>query len=486
MKKLITSIFITVIAANAYAGNLSAYFSFCTFDVPGQSPYLESYLNVVGNTVKFIPAENNFLKGQIEIQWIIKSGEKIVHVDKYNLISPDVKENDSLIPDFIDQQRLKLEKGTYDIELSIRDKNSNAKETTMKQKISIGFPVDTISISDIEFIESYTKTNETGKFSKSGYNVIPFVHAFYPKEMTNIKFYSEIYRSDISPADDYLVRYFISNKEKKQVVENFIVSVKQSPKSINVLMGDFDITNLPSGNYNLNIEIRNKKNELIAYNQAFFQRSNERNKPLVTADISAINVSNTFVASFINKDSLIDYIACLYPISAMLETEIAENQMKNADIQSMQQYVYYFWSKRNSEDPEKAWIDYKKEVKKVNAAYSTRISKGYDTDRGRVYLQYGPPNTMMEAKDEPSTYPYEIWQYYTLKNQSNRKFVFFTNERSSNDYRLLHSDAIGEVQEPSWELMLHSRMQQFGIDLDQEKSIDTYGSRTKDIFANPR
>ena len=225
---------------------------------------------------------------------------------------------------------------------------------------------------------------------------------------------------------------------------------------------------------------------MIAYNQAFFQRSNERNKPLVTADISAINISNTFVASFINKDSLIDYIACLYPVSTMLETEIAENHMKIADIQSMQQYVYYFWSKRNSEDPEKAWIDYKKEVKKVNAAYSTRISKGYDTDRGRVYLQYGPPNTMMEAKDEPSTYPYEIWQYYTLKNQSNRKFVFFTNERSSNDYRLLHSDAIGEVQEPSWELMLHSRMQQFGIDLDQEKSIDTYGSRTKDIFANPR
>ena len=140
MKKFITLIFLTGLTVNTYAGNLSAYFSFCTFDIPGQSPYLESYLNVVGNTVKFIPAENNFLKGQIEIQWIIKSGDKIVHVDKYNLISPNVKENDSLIPDFIDQQRLKLEKGTYDIELSIRDKNSNAKRNNIETKNQHRFP----------------------------------------------------------------------------------------------------------------------------------------------------------------------------------------------------------------------------------------------------------------------------------------------------------------------------------------------------------
>ncbi len=459
MKKLITFI-ITVFCFNSvFAKNMTAFFSYSTFDVPDQSPYIEMYLKVVGNTVNFVPVREKILNGQIEVQWIIKSGEKIVHYDKYNLISPEIVSDDSIIPDFIDQQRLNLAGGEYDIELSIRDKNSEAKVTTLKQKINIGFPNDTISISDIEFIESYNKSNSTGKFSKSGYEIFPFINAFFPKEISDIKFYSEIYRSDKSPADGYLVRYYLSNKETNKIVDNYMVSLKQNPKPINVVMGEFAISDLPSGNYFLNIEVRNRRNELIAFNQAFFQRSNERSKPLVTADISAIDISNTFVTAYINPDSLVDFIACLYPISTILETEIARNQMNERDVRSMQQYIYYFWSKRNPEDPEKAWLDYKAEVAKVNYSFTSRISKGYDTDRGRVYLQYGPPNIITEDKDSPGTYPYEIWHYYKLKNQTNRRFVFVTSERSANNYKLVHSDAIGEIYNQSWDAELHKTQQ---------------------------
>ena len=486
MKKTALSILIALFVTQTFAKNLSAFFAYSTFDIPEQKPYIETYLKVIGNTVKFIPGEANKLNGQLEVQWIIKSEDKIVHYDKYNLHSPSVSENDSIIPNFIDQQRFNLAAGVYDLELLIKDKNSEVPATSLKQKIKIGFPSDTISISDIELIESYTKTEQTNKFTKSGFDIIPFINAFYPKEISSIKFYSEIYRSDISPKDGYLVRYYLSNKESNKVVDNYMNSVKQNPKPINVVMGDFDISNLPSGNYYLNIEIRNRKNEIIAFNQAFFQRSNERSKPLVTADISAIDISNTFVTSYTNADSLVDFIACLYPISTILETEIADNQMKRRDVRSMQQFIYYFWSKRNAEDPEKAWLDYKLEVAKVNAAYTSRINKGYDTDRGRVYLQYGPPNYIAEDKDSPTAYPYEIWQYYKLKNQTNRKFVFYTTERSGNDYKLLHSDAIGELQEPAWELKLHSRAQQFGIDIDQQNSIDTYGNKSKENFRDPK
>ena len=485
MKKLITLAIIVVWASGIQANNLSAFFSYCTFDVPGKSPYLETYLNVIGTTVKFVPSEKNTRTGQIEVQWIIRSGDKIVHADKYTLISPSITATDTLIPDFIDQQRLNLEKGEYDIELTIHDKNTDSKETILKQKISIGFPMDTISISDIEFIESYSKTNSVGKYTKSGFDIIPFINAFYPKEISKLKFYAEIYRSDISPADDYLVRYYISNKETHRQIENYIVSMKQRAKNINTIIGEFSIYDIPSGNYNLDIEVRNKKNKLIAFNQAFFQRSNERNKPLVTEDISAIDISNTFISSVINKDTLIDFIACLYPTSSQLEVEIANNQILLEDVYSMQQYIYYFWTKRNADDPEKAWTDYKQEVIKVNTSYSSRIKKGYDTDRGRVYLQYGPPNIVSNGQDDPAAYPYEIWQYYKLNTQTNRKFVFYTTDRSTNDYRLLHSDAIGELQEPNWEVKLHERTQQFGIDLDRDKSIDFYGSHTKEDFSNP-
>ncbi len=119
----------------------------------------------------------------------------------------------------------------------------------------------------------------------------------------------------------------------------------------------------------------------------------------------------------------------------------------------MQQFFLNFWRSRNNADPEAEWYDYKKEVAKVNNDYTTQVRKGYDTDRGRVYLKYGPPNIITESYDEPSAYPYEIWHYYTLgENQRNKKFVFYTYDIVTNDFQLLHSDAIGELSNYRWQV----------------------------------
>jgi GWxTD domain-containing protein len=467
------------------AESLSGTFSYCYFDVPGGTPYLETYLSVSGRSVQLVDLGNHILQGQIEVQWILREGEKIVHYDKYNLISPAIEAHAS-IPDFIDQQRVPLDPGTYQLELKLRDKNSGAGESTLRQEIKVKTSPDSISISDIELVESYRRADTAGKFTKSGYDLVPNVNPFYPKEKNSLKFYAEIYRSDVIPAEEYLVRYYLSNNESRQLLDRYMVSTKQPPRRVNSLLGEIPLTDLFSGNYNLNIEVRNKKNKLLAFKQIFFQRSNVPNKPLVSSDIAAIDVTNTFISPVTSPDTLAEYIACLYPISSGLEAETGENQIRLADVRSMQQYIYYFWSRRNAADPEKAWLDYKAEVQKANDAFSTQIKKGYETDRGRVYLQYGAPNIISDNKDEPAAYPYEIWQYYKLKNQTNRKFVFYSRERSSNEYRLLHSDAIGEIYQANWQLKLYDRTQQFGSDFEQITPASIYGGNTEDNFSNPR
>ena len=100
-------------------------------------------------------------------------------------------------------------------------------------------------------------------------------------------------------------------------------------------------------------------------------------------------------------------------------------------------------------------------------------------------MQYGAPNIISDSKDEPAAYPYEVWQYYKVKNQSNRKFVFYAIERSSNDYRLLHSDAIGEIYQANWQLKLYERTQKFGSDFEQVTPAGIYGGKTEDNFSNP-
>lgn len=269
------------------------------------------------------------------------------------------------------------------------------------------------------------------------------------------------------------------------MLSEFASIKKQSPEEVNVLLAEMSIENLYTGNYYLTIEVLNQQNKLVAFKQTFFQRSNNANKQ-TAEDPETVSLENTFVAEINDATVLKNYISYLYPISAQVEGQYAENILSLNNLDQMKRYFYSFWVKKNPEGPEAAWIAYKAEVDKVNSVYRSHNKNGYETDRGRVYLQYGPPNSITAEDMNPNARPYEIWHYYQLGNQSNRKFVFYSLGNSANDYQLIHSDALGELQDAAWELKLHDRTQQFGTDMDQENSIDSYGSKTKDNFRNPK
>ncbi len=161
-----------------------------------------------------------------------------------------------------------------------------------------------------------------------------------------------------------------------------------------------------------------------------------------------------FFWKYNNLDTLSDYINCLRPISDELERTFADNQLKKGEIKLMQQFFLSFWEKRNTANPEAEWKNYQKHVDYVNRSYSSQIMRGYETDRGRIYLQYGTPNTITDKKYEPEYYPYQIWHYYHTQGQSNRKFVFYLPGLAVNDYQLIHSNANGEVSNEQWARLL--------------------------------
>ena len=96
----------------------------------------------------------------------------------------------------------------------------------------------------------------------------------------------------------------------------------------------------------------------------------------------------------------------------------------------------------------------------MQKTFGSKLVKGYRTDRGRVYLQYGPPNDIKDAPFDPATYPYQVWHYYHLQDQTNVKFVFWCPAEVTTDYELLHSDKVDEHHEPSWQMRLYKRIQQ--------------------------
>jgi GWxTD domain-containing protein len=390
MKKII--LFAIILSSmglqNATAKKLQAFMSYSTFNSPTDGPYIETYLTVVGNSTVFVKNAGGKFQGIIEITLIFSQKEVVKQFKKYNLMSPEVEDTNNVNFNFIDQQRFLLPNGEYDLDIQILDKNDNAVPYRASETIDINYPGDQVSVSAIELIQNYTKTDTPTVLTKSGYDLVPYILDFFPENVNKLTFYSEIYNTDKVFGNDekYLLSTFIETYETGQLYGDLARIKKESARNVNIMFGEFDISTLPTGNYNIVVEVRDKTNKLISYNKLFFQRNHPSLK-VEMADISNINIENTFVNRISNNDTLVDYIRSLYPISAESERQYAQTVTKKREIKSMQQYFYNFWVTRNQNNPEGAWLLYKNEVDKVNYSYSTRIKRGYETDRGRVYLQ---------------------------------------------------------------------------------------------------
>jgi len=475
------------------AGGIQAYFAYSAFAKNGNNPFIETYFTIRGNSIKYVKTGIEFYQGKVEVVLVIKQGEAIKFVDKYTLLSPGT--TDSLNgKDFIDQQRIPLATGDYVLEFTLKDLNSNDTTVSHSEKISLSFPEDKISISDISFSESYTKTINQSMFSKNGYDMVPFPSDFFPENMNKLIFYSEVYNSNKSvvSGEQFLVNYFVENADNAQLAGSLRKFVKETAKEVIVVFGELPIEHLKSGNYNLVIEARDKENKLLAVTKKYFQRSNPLIEDALTpVNLSTIDVGTTFVSAITNSEEMKDHIKSTFPISTQMEKNFARNQLNFSDMEMMKKYFYNFWKKRNDIEPEQAWLKYFEEVKKVNKEYGTSIMKGYATDRGRVYLQYDAPNTITATRNEPSSYPYEIWHYYVIvgsdinRRQSDKRFVFMNSDLIGADYQLIHSTAYGEVKDDRWQLRLQGRNEQY-IDLDQQEGREHYGDRANELFNTPR
>lgn len=477
-KKILFTLLVVVLgAASTFGNDLKAYFTYSTFDSPDKGPYIETYLSVIGNSAVYVPNENGNLQSTIEITMVFKQGDEVKAFKKYNLLSPEHKDSLTFKDNFMDQQRIPLPNGVYTFELGIRDVNAAQEPFSSSQQLTIDFPENELVFSDIELIESLSKTQEKTMISKSGYDIIPYSSDFFPEDFVAIAFYAELYNSEeiLGKETGFLIDYYIESQETGKIVGDYRKFSREKAAPVNVLLSSFNIEKLPSGNYYLVLEAKNKENESLLKKKVFFQRSNPKATPIVMTDA----FSTSFVMN-IEKEALEEYIKCLQPISSIVELNFAENQLKDSDEELMRQYFYNFWSTRNSDDPEKEWKEYYEEVKIANKLFSTSIKKGYVTDRGRVYLKHGKPNTRSVFPSEPNAYPYEIWHYYRIGKFSNKRFVFYSPDVVTNDYPLLHSDMIGYRNYPQWKVLLHNRTNQ-PVDMDTQNQDGHYGSRANDF-----
>ncbi|MBV2246947.1 MAG: GWxTD domain-containing protein [Lentimicrobium sp.] len=480
--------FLTAIAGSQGPG---AYFAHGVYNIPGQGPYLETYIEILGNTINYTATAPGNFQGKVQITLIIKQDSIIKDFRKYELKSPEITDTVKVALNFIDQQRFLMENGQYTIELSISDLNKpDNRASFVSYPVNINFPSEDISISSIQLVKEFTKTKEENPLSKSGFDILPYVDNFYGPTQNKLIYYAEIYNPGAVEysSERYLISSYIESFESRQLLNNYVQIKRESASPVRVILNEFDVSDLPSGNYNLVISIRDKSNTIVAHQATFFQRFNERVKS-VSAQLQEETADNTFATQINNIQELREYIRSLSPISTESEKLFMKTYIETADIKDLQQFFYNFWYHREPQQPEQAWVKYNTEVIKANNSYATQVRKGYETDMGRVYLQYGPPNSITDMPFESGgmlgegSIPYQIWHYYELDNgrQRNKKFVFASSELRSKDYTLIHSDALGEIQNWGWQEQL--KRQHAGKDTEDEMRRNK--GRTGTFYNNP-
>ena len=494
MKKTVLSLMLCLVLPFTLAAqkkSIQSFLSYTTYCVPGDKPFIENALSFDCSSVVYKQFEPGKFKATVEILTIFKQGDKVCNYSKIALDSPVVTDTLQIAGAFLDQQRFSLDNGEYTMEISITDLNHPTPiPFKTEQTVVVDLPANKPCMSDILLVDSYQKSTGTTNFTKNGYEIIPRVYSYYLAKTNSLTFYAELYNTDKFYKDggQYLVSYYIESYESSVRMKDFSFNKRMEVSNVNVLMNTIDIKQLPTGNYYLVVEMRDRSNNLMASNSTFFQRYNPGCE-VNMEDIASTQVVNTFAAEINNLDTLREYIRCLDPRCSETERDYAYNLIKTDDMKTMQQFLYTFWSTRSPLNPKAAWDEYYAQVKRVNASYSTKTKKGYMTDRGYVYLKYGTPDRIMEEPSEPGAYPYEIWHYYEVANQRNKRFVFMSRDMVTNDFELIHSDVVGEINNYRWQMMIYSRF--YGPDytgdiIDQTEVPDAWGTRAGDLYRNPR
>ena len=116
-----------------------------------------------------------------------------------------------------------------------------------------------------------------------------------------------------------------------------------------------------------------------------------------------------------------------------------------------EQFVEQFWERRNPNpgSPENEFKEeYYRRIAYANEHYASGIP-GWKTDRGRIYVMYGPPDEIEshpsggtyirppeEGGGETATYPFEQWRYRYIDGIGSNIILEFVDPTMTGEYRL--------------------------------------------------
>lgn len=375
---------------------------FPTFTEDGSQRIVRVYVQLLNDDVAFVSVDSGYI-AEIQIDIYLSDDDQGFVFNRtlnHNIFCENFDETNSREIVNLFSTEIPIDSGKYQAVITVMDKNTGKQ---VNRKIYFELPSLhklPFLISEILIFDKFKQDssgriidftpNLTGNFSSESNFVYLYFNTFIKNsgnERLNIRYTIRDAANYINQQNEYNV------DEKNKFREHFIrLSRHQFEKakySINItaLMGQH----------------KYEINKLISF---FWTVS-----PNSPQDIDLALRQTDYIA---DKDSINYYLKQPY--------------------EAKKKYFERFWKEMdpNPETSKNELMDeYYHRVNVANQSFSTLSQEGWLTDRGRIFIKFGQPDDIERHPFEMNSYPYEIWQYYTL-----RKVFLFIDRLGFGDYYL--------------------------------------------------
>jgi GWxTD domain-containing protein len=453
MKKLLSFV-AAMVCVSAALGNENATPFRVNVDIAryrgdSTSVYVELYYSFDVTRLKYVKTDSTY-QSQAVIRVLFKNSatDSVVSGQAFRL--PFTVNDTTMLNErryYVDVLGFLLKPDVYRVDILAQDGNDASRAD------SLSFPVEIKAIddqqiaeSDIELCTSIIQKEKEAhdRFYKNTLEVTPDPSRLYGDGQPVLFYYTELYNLLKNKSEHYYTKISVVNSFGKEVIS--YEKTKPRRNESNVEVGTINVNNLRTGAYTLTFTaIDSVDGATASSSKRFFVYNSALPMENVASGAGSSVLASEYAAmseqELDNEFDEAKYIAT--------RDEIAQyGKLSGAD--AKRKMLFDFWAKRDP-DPttpvNEEKIEYMKRLAYVNEVYRTAYKPGWKTDRGRVYIMYGPPDEIDRHANEINMKPYEIWHYNSI--QGGVEFDF-GDRTGFSDYVLLNSTDRDELHDDSW------------------------------------
>lgn len=278
---------------------------------------------------------------------------------------------------------------------------------------------------------------------KNGYNLLINPISVFAEEDKSLFLYGEIYNLEYS--DDSRTKYqlLINALDKdKNIYQMFGSRLSKKPGSSAAFVESIDIAGWNKGNYSIEVIVVDLATKLADTSYL----------PISIISPKEVLLEAEKLADFADPYNALTLKQKLQLAKFILTFE-EEKTLNNLGDMGKENFLKAIWAEQDP-TPNNNKNEFREEILTryfyANERFSTNLSSnnGWNSDRGRVLMQYGKWDQRVDKEDSNAGIPFIVWNYFSLKG-GGLTFIF-ADLHGDYAYRLVHSNAEGEIYSKKW------------------------------------